>query len=394
MNSVEQNRIPARYHDKLVDWQRRYFPDLPILKKYWSRHFPGDDPFQLTVKLAATESGPIQRGIYKGRDRFTRAGDMKGNMLYSALGIIRAQCSTELGSIQQHRDSVDQATSEYARFSILRIMAEEFRHAYQMFWVLCSDDSWSQGGVRNLADDTMDELLAMYTGSHVLDAFNIPFSDALDNIVFAFLIDRVGKYQLSMQKVFSYQPVAYSMGPMLREESFHLKTGFCLLKEVLIAAVDGDSSWSIGEIQKRINVWYPRALEMFGHPDGGTTNILFSFKDRNNQDSVSAYIREVARLVDKLNLSLARHRHPDLVEMALEERITSAKGTDYLYLPEPSFFRMRGPEEFCYQPYSTDGRVLPSAAYKEYLRNVLPSSLLEGEFFGKYVAGLDDRQLQ
>ena len=81
----------------------------------------------------------------------------------------------------------------------------------------------------------MDELLTMELGNHVLDAFNIPFSNFLDNVIFATVIDLVGKYQLEMQKVFSYAPMARSMGPMLSEEGFHIGSGRGFLKELALA---------------------------------------------------------------------------------------------------------------------------------------------------------------
>ena len=65
----------------------------------------------------------------------------------------------------------------------------------------------------------------MNTGSHVLGAFNIDFDSFVDNVVFCALIDRVGKYQLAMQKISAYQPMAESMPQMLREEAFHLAAG-------------------------------------------------------------------------------------------------------------------------------------------------------------------------
>ena len=50
----------------------------------------------------------------------------------------------------------------------------------------------------------------MGTGSHVLDAFNLEYDSFIDNICFAAIIDRVGKYQLTMQKVCAYKPMADS----------------------------------------------------------------------------------------------------------------------------------------------------------------------------------------
>ena len=385
--------LPRRYHDALVDWQRRNCPDLAILQKYWGKYFPENPPFHLSVKVALQKDDVIQVGAFKGQPKISRAGDMKGNMLYSAVRIIKAQCSTELGSIQQHLDTLDRSVSDQSKFSILRIMAEELRHAYQMFWVLSHDDSWADAGVQRLADSTMDELLAMDTGSHVLDAFNIPFHDALDNMVFAFLIDRVGKYQLSMQKVFSYAPMAQSMPPMLHEESFHLLTGHDLLRDTSVLAAVDKGDWTLDEIQKRINVWYPRGIEMFGNPDGGQANIVFGFKDRLNGESAEAYNNEVNRLIRRINVAIVQARNPAISREQADDRVHREVELGLLRLPNRNFFRMRGTDDIAYEPVDIEGRRTPRGEYLGYLQKVLPTSLLGTDFFNKYQAAFISKSI-
>lgn len=386
MVNYEEFQIPKRYHDALVDWQRRNFADLSILQKYWTKYFPDNPEFRLSAKVAPLRNGTIEVGMFKGQPKISRAGDMKGNMLYSALRIIKAQCSTELGSIQQHLDTLDRSVSDQSKFSILRIMAEELRHAYQMFWILSHDDSWADAGVRNVSDQTMEELLAMTTGTHVLDAFNISFHDALDNMVFSFLIDRVGKYQLSMQKVFSYAPMAQSMQPMLQEESFHLVTGHDLLRDMAASAAIDNGHWSLSEIQKRINAWYPRAIEMFGSPDGGQANVAFGFKDRLNGESLDAYTTEVARLIRRINIGILQARYPDLDRVHVEKRVDDGEELGLIHLPHTNFFRMRGADGVAYQPIDVDGNQLPKQTYLAYLERTLPESLLNTDYFRNYQA--------
>ncbi len=384
MGSYQEFQLPKRYHDALVDWQRRNFPDFSILMKHWDTNFPGESPYRLTVKLTPFEEGVIEIGAFKGQPKLTRAGDMKGNMLFSAVRIIKAQCSTELGSIQQHLCTLDRSISDQSKFSILRIMAEELRHAYQMFWVLSHDSTWAEAGVHNLADQTMEELLAMNTGTHVLDAFNIPFHDPLDNMVFAFFIDRVGKYQLSMQKAFSYAPMARSMPPMLHEESFHLRTGHDLLRDMSVLAASGKGDWSLGEIQKRINAWFPRGIEMFGNFEGGQTNIVFGFKDRLNGDGARAYMAEVTRLIRRINVAIVQTRYPDQERERVEKMVDHGEEPDLLRLPHVNFFRMRGPENIVHQPIDIDGNPIVRESYLDYLQQKLPMSLLDTDFFQKY----------
>ena len=79
----------------------------------------------------------------------------------------------------------------------------------------------------------------MNTGSHVLGAFNIDFDSFVDNVVFCALIDRVGKYQLAMQKISAYKPMAESMPQMLREEAFHLAAGVVPMRRWVTKAAQG-----------------------------------------------------------------------------------------------------------------------------------------------------------
>jgi benzoyl-CoA 2,3-epoxidase subunit B len=387
--------LPKYYHNALLGWQKRQIPDLPLLMRYWEKYFPNEQPYRLKVKLAPLNDKYIKVGMFKGQPILNCAGDMKGNMLYSAVRIIKAQCSTELGSIQQHNVTLDKCTSDTSRFSMLRIMADELRHSYQMFWVLSHDSTWSTGGINRLAANTMEELLAMHTGTHVLDAFNIPFHDALDNIVFTFLVDRVGKYQLNMQKAFAYAPMARSMVPMLEEESFHLFAGYSLLKEMAVLAAVGQGYWDLAEIQRRINAWYPRAIEMFGNPESGMTNIVFGFKDRLNGESAGSYITEVIRLIRRINTAIVAAQRPDLDPQQVDRLVEEQSMPGLLRLPHTSFFRMRGPETLAYKTYGINGEYVPGDEYFNYLKQVLPSSLIQTEFFERYRSTLmaDDASL-
>lgn len=382
----QEFQLPKRYHEALMGWQERNFADLPLLQKHWAEHFPDDPVFRMTVKTVPLKETAIEVGTFKGQPKISRAADMKGNMLYSAMRIIRAQCSTELGSVQQHIGTLDRSISDHSKFSVMRIMAEEFRHAYQMFWVLSHDNSWSEAGVRNLADETMEELLAMTTGSHVLDAFNIPFHDPLDNMIFAFLIDRVGKYQLSMQQVFSYAPMAQSMLPMLHEESFHLQAGYELVRDMAVQAALGKGIWSLDDIQRRFNAWVPRGLEMFGSPEGGQANLVFGFKNRLNGESAESYYAETARLLSRINIAVMQARHPDMERSRVEQIVEHGEDSELLRLPHMSFFRTRGPDGLAYQPVDTEGRRISRDSYIAYLGQVLPAPLLNTDFFAKYVA--------
>ncbi len=396
MAAYTTETITPRYHQALLGWQRKNFPELDYLQQSWTTFFGNQAPFQLFAKIGKLGSENIEHGKFAGKARYERAGDMVGNMFYAARDIIRAQCSTELGSIQQHRLTLEEAPTDQMKMSVLRVMAEELRHAYQMFWVLDHDSTWKKPGHPDIAAETLDELLSMELGNHVLDAFNIPFKNFLDNVIFATVIDLVGKYQLEMQKVFAYAPMARSMSPMLSEEGFHIGSGRSFLRDLAVRATTGDGSFSMEDIQKTINAWYPRGMEMFGNERGGETNVQFSFKDRTNGAAQSQYIREVHEVIELTNVAIVQTKVKEItapdartlvreVQDTWEPRMGVGVG-DLLFVPDAKFFRRRGAPEIVLQPYDVYGKLLPMSAqqYLDYLGNVLPDRYRATDEFRQY----------
>lgn len=401
--------ITPAYHDAIVAWQKKNFPELSFLQDNWTKFYATQTPFQLFAKVAKLPSDQITFGRMAGQPRIERAGEMIGNMFYSARDIVRAQASTELGSIQQHRLTLEEAPTDQMKLAVLRIMAEELRHGYQMFWVLDHDASWKKPGHPDIAKETMDELLSMELGDHVLDAFNIPFHDFLDNVAFATVIDLVGKYQLEMQRVFAYAPMARSMGPMLSEEGFHIGSGRGFLKELAIAALGDGARFSMDDIQRTINTWVPRGVEMFGNERGGETAVAFGFKDRKNGAAQREYHNEVREVIELVNVAIVQARvgnitAPDARSLVREIQDTgeTMKGitpSDLLFVPDMKFFRGRGADEIVYMPYdvhgnlrSEGGRPISGEAYLQYLKTVLPEYHTHTREFEKYQAGLLGRE--
>lgn len=187
-------------------------------------------------------------------------------------------------------------------------MAEELRHGYQMIHLLTSAD-WSPA-TDTKPEDMVEEILSMKTGSHVLAAFNLEYDSFVDNVVFAAFIDRVGKYQLTMQKVNAYKPMAASMPPMLREEAFHLAAGVIPMRRWAEAAAQPEALITMEAMQRAVCKWFGRGLEMFGDERGGKTAVKLGLKDKTNRVAQDEYIAEVERMLDDINQRHVRARFP------------------------------------------------------------------------------------
>ncbi len=429
--------LPPKWRSEAVGWQDRYFPEFAEVQdeRAWTRHYPGLPVTRLESIMAKPESFTTYASKVLASDarttdlswRVWKASDLHDDEFMTALKIIRAQASTELGSIQQHRmvyEKLDKSNVtgldkaivegihntgedgkdlEAISFSKKRVCVEELRHHYQMSAVITLDPTWDEKRWgRRWATETMEELFAMKPGEHVLDAFNIEFQSLLDSATFLALIDRVGKYQLEMQHHFYYGPMALSM-PYMRwlEESYHLAAGETLLRAIGAAAVLDGGNFGVEDIQKRINMWYPRGLEMFGSELGGM-QVKGKFKTLSNNEAQAIYLDEVAGKIEDINLAIVAAKvggtreqaRPHLGRIRAGETVEGLTTDDLVKQPDRRFFRIRGLAEYgdfqlpgrlgqgvgyVYLPYGVDGTMLlhdgkpiEREAYEEYLRTVLP----------------------
>jgi len=387
---VETRGLEKKYHDAVEHWTRHNFKDYPVLLASWDKYFPQDEPFCLCAKLELGTPDTISVGELKGEKKRLKPGEMSESQAQHLLAIIKAQASTEFGSIQQHAGTVDRARDDEDKFWVLRVMAEELRHGYQMLHLLLSED-WSgvSGGVTG--EQMVEEILSMTTGSHVLDSFNLDYDSFVDNIVFAACIDRVGKYQLTMQKVCAYKPMADSMPPMLREEAFHLAAGVIPMRRWAQKAAAGDPFVTMTMMQHALNKWVPRGLEMFGDERGGDTNVKFGFKDMKNGEAQALYVEELKKMVRDVNARFLRARFPEYGPEQAEQVLAELERTrdvhrgvhfsDLLRVPDVRFFRRKG--ENAFRMTGLDGESYEDA--DAYLRH-LAANLNDG-----YVASRDLR---
>jgi 1,2-phenylacetyl-CoA epoxidase catalytic subunit len=389
---VENVTLEKKYHDAVEHWRRHWMPDYETLLESWDKYFPKDEPFCLCAKMEIGTSDLVQIGDHQGEKKRLKPDELTEEEAKHLLAIIRAQASTEFGSIQQHSGTLQRAQDDEDRFWVMRVMAEELRHGYQMFHLLLSQD-WTHvsGGVKGV--DMVEEILSMQTGSHVLDAFNLEYDSFIDNICFAAIIDRVGKYQLTMQKVCAYKPMADSMPPMLREEAFHLAAGVIPLRRWAQKAGKGNPLITMRVIQKSVNKWFPRGLEMFGDERGGDTNIKFGFKDMKNREAQDLYIDEVRRMLRDINARFLRARFPNYTPEKVEQVIDELEKTrgkhdgiawdDLLRLPDRRFFRRKG--EPAFTMFGVDGEAFDDVdAYVWYLAKHLSEDYLASRDLKSY----------
>lgn len=308
-------------------------------------------------------TGPdIEFGDYKGRKKFAKLLDVPTQDMRDALlHLIFYQGDTEFGSSEQQRKLIDTAPSDYDRQCLLRVMREEQRHGWQMCHVL----------INNFGDSGKLEARKLlerraYEGTRLLGAFNKPVENFIDFVTYTCFIDRDGKYQLTMLHHSSFAPLSRSMGPMLKEEAFHLFTGQTGLSRIVKAG-----KIPIEILQKYLNKWLSTGYDLFGkdHSSAAARFYRWGFKGRFDE----ATAKELPKDLERLNEEARNLYYKEDCEIIESLNRLIPEGKPKLRAPDMKFNRQIG--DYAGKRYTVDGldaNALTEAEYQTHLAQVLP----------------------
>ncbi len=341
--------------DNFGEWQQRVGFDPAWI---------GD--FDLSIKFDWERAGDvIEFGDYKGRTKWERSLQIPHqNIRDGLLSMITVQGDTEFASVEQQKHLLETAPSDYDRYAAARIMAEEQRHGWQMCYLLMT--YFGQQGAREaqkLLERNAQE------GSRLLGAFNRPMPHWLDFFCYTMFVDRDGKYQLGMLSTSSFKPLAASMGPMLKEESFHLGTGANGLRRIIKAGVI-----PLDMLQRYFNKWVSTAHDLFGTDTSTSAEwaYVWGIKGRWDERIKLESGQEVVK--EHLNEESRGHYHDEIVSEVDKMNSLMPEGAAPLYVAHENFNRDIGP--FAGGRYTVEGEAFSGSDedWEAYCSEFLPTA--------------------
>jgi benzoyl-CoA 2,3-dioxygenase component B len=349
--------------EKIMAERIANFDDWKDLFVKWQRDIGFDPEWVKDYKFDAIydegTSPTIEFGEFKGRKKFEKVLDIPTqDMRDSLLHLIFYQGDTEFGSSEQQRKLINSAPSDYDRQCLLRVMREEQRHGWQMCHVL----------INNFGDSGKLEARKLlerhaYNNTRLLGAFNKNVDDFIDFVTYTCFIDRDGKYQLTMLHHSSFAPLSRSMGPMLKEEAFHLFTGQSGLSRIIKAG-----KIPLNILQKYLNKWLSTGYDLFGKDRSSAAARFYrwGFKGRFNEATAT----EPPKDLDRLNEEARNLYYQEDCEVIKGLNALLPEGQPELRAPDMKFNRQIG--DYAGQRYSVDGKPLSEAEYQKHLEEVLP----------------------
>jgi len=316
--------------------------------------------YQFEAKYGDLKTNEIEFGDFRGQNKWERVTQIPHQPIRDALlNLIVYQGDTEFASVEQQRNLLETSPSDYDTESVCRIMHEEMRHGWQMCHLLVN-----HFGETGKIEARKQLERRSWLNNRLLGSFNVKVDNWVDFFTYTEFVDRDGKFQLNMLSTSGFAPLARSMGPMLREEGFHLGTGHMGLQRIAKAG-----RIPVPLLQKYINKWLSTAYDLFGKDSSSSAEWFYVWglkgrydeprqegepdKAHLNELSREMYRQEVGKLIDSINRLI-----PD--------------GSPKLFVPDMKFHRSIG--EFAGLTYSVTGESLSAEDYAKHIAEVLPSS--------------------
>ncbi|HEX2931971.1 MAG TPA: Phenylacetic acid catabolic protein [Candidatus Binatia bacterium] len=221
------------------------------------------------------------------RDALDKMPDEYKDLLSRVL-TIQADC--EIGGPHLYvKDMLPNAPSKINQLIVARTAAEEMDH-YRKIARLAGE----------IGVDT-SFLLSVPNQKRYLEAFRGLITSWEDFSVFGFLIDRVGRFQLEEFLDCSYLPLQKILPDILKEEMGHIGFGTNQTAEM---ALKGGGQQE--KIQKSVDFWYIKALDMFGRSDSERSNRYcnWGLKRRSNTQARWEFKKEVDPLIQQMGLEV------------------------------------------------------------------------------------------
>ena len=341
------------------------FSDWVGLFNEWRKEVGVDkddvEAFHFDTLYGAIETGEIQFGSYKGRNKWENLRQVPTQQMRDALmNMIVYQGDTEFASVEQQRNLFATAPTEYDRRAITRVMIEEMRHGWQMCALLI-DFFGSSGKVE--AQKMLER--RAFENKRLLGTFNVDVDNWLDFFTYTDFVDRDGKFQLQMLKYSSFAPLGRSTSYMLREEAFHMGTGHDGLRRVVEAGVI--PRWLL---QKYLNKWISSSFDLFGTDHSSSAHWAYVWGIKGRYVELGNY---KAADLDDLN-DYSRHLYREEVAGLVERLNTFLKpGEKKFYTPDIRFNRSIG--QWTGQKYPCEtGEPMDDRRYEQHCEENLPSA--------------------
>lgn len=208
---------------------------------------------------------------------------------------------------------IAKAPTPHERLLVAQIVKDEMRHAHVVYKLLdglgqnVQEHILQQDYQYRLPEDVANIGFQRAKKDFRVNIFYYPITFWTDFNLFNFLMDRAAGHQLYDTFQSSYLPWKRVIGSIYKEEAMHLAHGDKWIR--LLSADPKEKEF----LQKRLNLWWPRVMNVFGNTKGrsNTIYVKLGLKKRTNADIRAAFIKEIEELCQECHLTLPIYKEEE-----------------------------------------------------------------------------------
>ncbi len=253
--------------------------------------------------------------IAKGRT-FDKSSPLPPTYKKHLLNLLWMQGDSEYSGALGYMPWIEKAPDVKEKVLVAQIVKDEMRHASVIYKML-----------RDLGEDPEAHIEKVDLGYKLEeDEINIGFKRVKDDfrvnifyynirywtdfILFNFLMDRAAGHQLEDTLHSSYLPWKKGIEGIYKEEVMHLTHGDTWVKKL------SKDPEQLKFLQERLNLWWPRVMNVFGKTIGGANQIYvkLGLKKRTNKEIRDIFVAEIEKLCEECGLVLPNWKEEDYLK--------------------------------------------------------------------------------
>lgn len=220
------------------------------------------------------------------------------------INLLWMQGDSEYSGSMGYMPWIEKAPTIQEKVLVAQIVKDEMRHAsviYRLLEELGQDPKTHLSKVDlkfKLKEDDINIGFKRVKEDFRVNIFYYGINYWTDFILFNFLMDRAAGHQLEDTLHSSYAPWKDGISGIYKEEIMHVAHGD---KWIKILSEDPKEKEFL---QKRLNIWWPRVMNVFGNTRGASNDIYvkLGLKKRTNAEVRDAFVKEIHQLSEQCGL--------------------------------------------------------------------------------------------
>jgi len=257
--------------------------------------------------ISATEREKRMQEKIKNDELIENCDDMSDEYYELLTNLMMQQADSELAGAFGYVPWIMKAPTTEEMLVVSNITRDEVRHARAMFRLLedlqipVEEHVKEQDFSFRLDNPEADIGAQRAAKDSRVNIFYYPINSWADFCMFNFCMDRGAGHQLEDVKESTYGPWQREIARIFREEMTHVGHGDFWVKKLAL-----ESPETKKEIQKALDLWYPRTMNIFGKPHTKKNDLYrkYGIKRRTNEEVREAFAAEIKKNCDEWGLTV------------------------------------------------------------------------------------------